>query len=68
MSEDSFDLKAELKFFGMTQKDFAEHLEKSTNTVNRWAKGELKVPKVVKLYLEAKKKAKLYDEITLKIV
>jgi transcriptional regulator with XRE-family HTH domain len=67
LEEEIFNLKEELKFLGMTQKDFAKHLEKSTNTVNRWAKGEIPIPKVVRLYIEAYKKAKLYDEITFKM-
>mgnify|MGYP000909240767 CR=1 FL=1 len=67
MEEKSFDLKSELKAIGMTQKDFAKHLEKSTNTINRWATGDIEIPKVIKLYIEAYKKAKLYDSFTLKI-
>jgi transcriptional regulator with XRE-family HTH domain len=67
LDEKSFDLKAELKSIGMTQREFAKHLESSTNTINRWATGDVKTPKVIKLYLKAYKKAKLYDELKFKI-
>jgi transcriptional regulator with XRE-family HTH domain len=62
-----FDLKAELKSLGMTQKDFAEKIEKSVHTVTRWVKGEVETPKIVKLYLEAYKKAKLFDDFAIQI-
>jgi transcriptional regulator with XRE-family HTH domain len=65
--DSKFDLKSELKSLGMTQKDFAKHIERTTNTINRWATGEIEIPKVIKLYVKAYKKAKLYDEISLKI-
>jgi len=66
LNEKSFNLKLELKAIGMNQKEFAEHLDKSTNTVNRWATGEVEIPKVIKLYIRAYKKAKLYDELIIK--
>ncbi|EJF07565.1 hypothetical protein ThvES_00002760 [Thiovulum sp. ES] len=67
MSEQNFNLKAELKSIGMTQKDFSLHIKRTTNTVNRWVKGEVETPEVIKLYIEAYKKAKLYDQVSLKI-
>ncbi|EJF06137.1 Helix-turn-helix protein [Thiovulum sp. ES] len=36
MEKDSFDLKAELKSIGMTQKDFAELSGFSTSTISTW--------------------------------
>jgi transcriptional regulator with XRE-family HTH domain len=66
--EENFDLKAELKSIGMTQKDFAEHIKRTPNTINRWVKGEVEIPEIIKLYLQSYRKAKLYDEITFKIV
>ncbi len=62
-----FDLKAELKAIGMTQKDFAEHIDKTANTINRWVLGDIEVPKIIKLYIEAYKKAKLYESVSLKL-
>ena len=63
MSEDSFDLKAELKSIGMTQKDFANYIDVHITTVSRWIRGELETPKLVKLVLENQKKAKLFDDV-----
>jgi len=68
-SEESkeFNLKTELKSIGMTQKEFSKHIKRTANTVNRWVKGEVEIPEVIKLYIQAYKKAKLYDQISLKI-
>jgi len=63
LSEDSFDLKAELKSIGMTQKDFANYIDAHITTVSRWIRGELETPKLVKLVLENQKKAKLFDDV-----
>ena len=63
MSEKSFDLKAELKSIGMTQKDFAEHIDKNINTISRWVKNEIEVPKVIRLYIETYKKSKILDDM-----
>jgi len=63
LSEDSFDLKAELKSIGMTQKDFANYIDVHITTVSRWIRGELETPKLVKLVLENQKKAKLFDDV-----
>ena len=68
MSEQSFDLKAELKAIGMTQKDFAKHIDKTTSTINRWALGEVEIPKVIKLYIEAFKKVKICDEFSANLI
>jgi transcriptional regulator with XRE-family HTH domain len=45
LSEQSFDLKAELKAIGMTQKDFANFIDFHTNSVSRWVRGEMEIPK-----------------------
>jgi len=63
LSEKSFDLKAELKSIGMTQKDFAEHIDKNINTISRWVKNEIEVPKVIRLYIETYKKSKILDDM-----
>ena len=63
--QSKFDLKAELKSIGMTQKDFAEYIDVHITTVSRWIRGELEVPKMVKILLRNQKKAKLFDEIVL---
>jgi transcriptional regulator with XRE-family HTH domain len=61
----NFDLKAELKSLGMTQKDFAEYVDVHITTVSRWIRGELEIPKMVKILLKNQKKAQLFDEIIL---
>jgi transcriptional regulator with XRE-family HTH domain len=60
---ESFNLKNELKTIGMTQKDFAKHISKTTSTVNRWAIGEVEIPKVVKLYILTYRKLKACYEL-----
>jgi predicted transcriptional regulator len=67
LEKDSFDLKAELKSIGMTQKDFAEHIDKSVFTITRWVKGDLKIPKLVKLYIKAFKKTKILEELNISV-
>ena len=62
MENKEFDLKAELKSIGMTQREFAKHIKKTTSTINRWAIGEVKIPQVVKLYIKAYKKNQFCDE------
>jgi DNA-binding transcriptional regulator YiaG len=61
--EENFDLKAELKSIGMNQKDFAEYIEFHTNTVSRWVRKEIEIPKWVKLFITHYKKSKLFDEL-----
>jgi transcriptional regulator with XRE-family HTH domain len=63
VKEESFDLKSELKNLGMTQKYFSEYIDVHITTVNRWVRGELETPKVVKILLQNYKKAKLFDDI-----
>jgi transcriptional regulator with XRE-family HTH domain len=46
LNEKSFDLKAELKSIGMTQKDFAEEIGVSRVTVSDWNRGKTRVPKI----------------------
>ena len=62
-----FDLKAELKSIGMTQKDFAQHIDKSVFTITRWVRGELAVPKLVKLYIDTYKKAKILEQLQINV-
>jgi len=52
----------------MTQKDFAKHIDKTTSTINRWALGEVEIPKVIKLYIEAFKKVKICDEFSANLI
>jgi plasmid maintenance system antidote protein VapI len=63
LEKDSFDLKAELKSIGMTQKDFAEHIDKNVNTISRWIKNEIEIPKIIKLYIQSYKKSKILDNM-----
>ncbi|EJF05851.1 Helix-turn-helix protein [Thiovulum sp. ES] len=63
MEKENFDLKAEIKNLGMTQKEFAEYIDVHMTTVSRWVRNELEIPKLVKLVLENYKKAKLFDEV-----
>ncbi len=65
--EEKFDLKSELKSIGMTQKEFAEHIDKSVYTITRWVQGELKTPKLVKLYIEAYKRTKILDNLSISV-
>ena len=58
-----FNLKAELKSIGITQREFAEYIDVHITTVSRWIRNELTTPKLVKLVLENQRKAKLFDEI-----
>jgi predicted acetyltransferase len=64
---EKFDLKAELKSIGMTQKDFAEHIDKNINTISRWVKNEIEIPKIVKLYIKSYKDSKLLEELKIKL-
>jgi len=67
IQENSFNLKAEIKSLGMTQKEFAEHIDKSIPTITRWIKNEIPLPKLVVLYIEAFKKAKVLDSLSVKM-
>jgi DNA-binding transcriptional regulator YiaG len=62
LEKDSFDLKAELKSIGMTQKDFAEHIKRTTSTINRWAIGETEMPEIIKLYINNYRQLKACKE------
>jgi hypothetical protein len=61
--EENFDLKAELKSIGMTQKEFSEHIDKNVNTISRWVKKDIEIPKIIKLYIESYKKSKILDDM-----
>jgi transcriptional regulator with XRE-family HTH domain len=61
--EEKFDLKSELKSIGMTQKEFAEFTNVNQNTVSRWIREDLPMPKWVKLLIENYRKAKVLDDI-----
>ena len=63
MNNQEFNLKAELKSIGMSQKDFAEYTEVNQNTVSRWFRGNLPMPKWVSLLILNYKKAKILDDI-----
>jgi transcriptional regulator with XRE-family HTH domain len=60
---EEFNLKAELKSIGMTQKDFAEYVEINQNTVSRWVRGDLPLPKWVERLIENYKKAQILDNM-----
>ena len=62
-----YNLKAEIKSLGMNQKEFAEHIDKSIPTITRWVKKEIPLPRLVVLYIEAYKKAKTLDSLSIKI-
>ncbi len=63
--KNEFDLKAELKALGMTLTDFANLVELSPNTVSRWARGEINIPKWVQLFITNYRKAKMLDTLAL---
>jgi len=42
--KNEFDLKAELKALGMTQKDFAEKIGMTEKTVSGWINQKVKIP------------------------
>ena len=65
MTQD-YDLKAEIRSLGMTQKEFSEHIDKSLPTIARWIKQEAPLPKLIILYIEAYKKAKILDTLSVK--
>jgi transcriptional regulator with XRE-family HTH domain len=65
--EENFDLKAELKSIGMTQKDFAEYTGFHLNSVGRWVRQEIEIPKWAIVLIENYKKAKLFEELTNKL-
>ena len=44
---EEYDLKAEIRNIGMTQREFAKHIDKSVHTITRWIKQDLKLPKLV---------------------
>jgi len=62
-----YNLKAEIRSLGMTQKEFAKHIDKSIATIARWIKQEDPLPKLVQLYIQAYKKAKILDTLSVKI-
>jgi len=65
--ENSFNLKAEIKNLGMTQKDFAKHIDRNIQTITRWVQGQVEIPKIVILYIEAYKRSKLLESILFEI-
>jgi transcriptional regulator with XRE-family HTH domain len=58
-----FDLKAELKSLGMTLSDFAKEVHLAPNTVSRWSRGEIEIPKWVRPFIVNYRKAKKLDEL-----
>ena len=64
---EEYDLKAEIRNIGMTQREFAKHIDKSVHTITRWIKQDLKLPKLVILYIESYKKSKLLENLSIHI-
>jgi transcriptional regulator with XRE-family HTH domain len=62
--EENFDLKAELKSIGMTQKDFAKFTDFHINSIGKWARKELPTPKWVTLLINCQKKNKAFEELS----
>ncbi len=58
-----FDLKTELKALGMTQKDFADYININQNTISRWIRGDLLMPKWIELFIFHYKKSKTLDNM-----
>ena len=58
-----FDLKAELKRLGMTQKEFADIANIHHNTVSQWIRGEREMPKWVPVFLKLYEKSEALDKI-----
>ncbi|EJF07721.1 Helix-turn-helix protein [Thiovulum sp. ES] len=52
-----FDLKFELKNLGLNLTSFANEVQLSPNTVSRWARGEVQIPKWVKPFIINYKKS-----------
>lgn len=63
----SYDLKAEIKALGMTQKEFAELTGTHTNTISQWIRGVNDMPEWVKHFILHYKKSKLFDELKEKL-
>ena len=66
METEKFNLKAEIKSIGMTQRDFAKHIDKSVFTITRWVKNEIEMPKVIELYIKDYKKARLFEQLNIR--
>jgi len=60
--KNDFDLKAELKALGMTQKDFANFTGVHLNSVGRWVRKEIKIPKWVSVLVDNYKKVRLFEQ------
>ena len=67
MQENNFNLKQEIKKLGMTQKEFSVFVEIHVNTVSRWVRGDLEIPKWVKLLIKYYKKSKILEELSINI-
>jgi transcriptional regulator with XRE-family HTH domain len=63
LESENFDLKAELKSIGMTQKDFAIFTKVHLNSVGRWVRKESETPNWVFLLIKYYKKSKALEEI-----
>jgi len=67
LQENNFNLKQEIKKLGMTQKEFSVFVEIHVNTVSRWVRGDLEIPKWVKLLIKYYKKSKILEELSINI-
>ncbi|GEM_PF-2786406 len=63
MNESQFDLKAELKSLGMTQKEFGDLTGFHLNSVGRWVRKEIEIPKWVIVLITNYKKVKLCEQL-----
>jgi transcriptional regulator with XRE-family HTH domain len=63
-----FDLKAELKSIGMTQKEFAEKIGVSRVTVSDWSRGKTKVSNIAISFLDVFKELQECKNINLKLL
>ena len=61
-TENSYNLKVEIRSLGMSQIEFAKFIGFHSTTVSRWSRGELPIPIWVKILISSYKKAQLFDE------
>jgi len=61
-----YDLKAELKKIGISQKEFSEIVKSHITTVSKWARNETPIPEWAIEFIKHYKKSKAFDEMALK--
>lgn len=49
---EKYNLKQEIKSLGMTQKEFAKHIGMHEETISKWVRGAVEIPRYLKLLVE----------------